>query len=320
MRQAGRYMKEYRELRARHSFLEMCRDPGLAAEVTVQAATTLGVDAAILFSDILLILTTMGLKLDYVKGEGPCLEPALRSLEDFRRLSDPVPEALDYVYQAVRLARAALPPQVPLIGFAGAPFTLASYMVEGGSSREFAHTKALMYRHPEQWHQLLERLARGTADYLCRQIEAGCQAVQLFDSWVGCLAPDEYREFVLPHSRTIFASLPPGVPSIHFGRGTGLLLEAMLEAGGSVMGIDFTTPLDDARRRLGPVAVQGNLDPAVLLAERPYIRRRADRVLEQAGWSPGHIFNLGHGVLPMTPVDNVKYLVDVVHELSRGLH
>ena len=317
MRQAGRYMKEYREVRAKTSFLELCKNPELAAEVTVHAAGRIGADAAILFSDLLPILEPMGLGLEYTRGDGPVIHRPVRDRADVDRLSEVAPEeSLAFVFEAVRLCRAELPSHVPLIGFAGAPFTLASYAIEGGGSKSYAHTKGLMHRDPGAWRALMEKLVRALTKHLNGQIAAGAQAVQLFDSWVGCLSPSDYREFVLPHSRALIRGLTPGTPVIHFGTGTGLFLEDMKEAGGDVIGVDFRTELDEAWARLGDVAVQGNLDPVVLLADLPYIRKRVARVLEQAGGRSGHIFNLGHGILPETPVDNVIALVDMVHEMS----
>ncbi|MBI3128628.1 MAG: uroporphyrinogen decarboxylase [Candidatus Tectomicrobia bacterium] len=318
MRQAGRYMKEYRDLRERVPFKDLCRDPALAAEVTVTAARAIGADAAILFSDILLILEPMGMELEYSKGNGPVLANPVREGRDAERLREAEPGCLPFVFEAVRQIRSALPAGMPLIGFSGAPFTLASYMIEGGGSREFTLTKGFMYRDPGAWRSLMERLVRALVPYLNGQIEAGAQAVQIFDSWVGALGPADYREFVLPHTRALIEGLRPGVPVIHFGTGTASLLEAMREAGGDVIGLDFRVELGEAWMRLGEVAVQGNLDPAVLLGDRDLIRRRAEAILRQAGGRPGHIFNLGHGVLPSTPVDNVRFLVDLVHTWERG--
>lgn len=317
MRQAGRYMREYREIRAKTPFLELCKNPGLAAEVTVGAARRIGADAAIIFSDILLILEPLGLGLEYTKGDGPVIHRTVRGGADVDRLSDVNPEdSLAYVFEVVRRCRAELPPRIPLIGFAGAPFTLASYMIEGGGSRSYIHTKGLMYRESGAWHALMEKLVRALTLYLNGQIAAGTQAVQLFDSWVGCLSPADYREFVLPHTRSLIRGLTPGAPVIHFGTGTGMLLKSMKEAGGDVIGLDFRVGLDSAWETLGEVAVQGNLDPVVLLADLPYIRKRVRRILEQAGGREGHIFNLGHGILPDTPEDHVIALVEMVHELS----
>lgn len=318
MRQAGRYMKEYRELRARVPFLELCKSPDLVAEVTVGAAEKLGVDAAILFADLLLIVEPLGFELEYEKGEGPQVRPAIRAAADVDRLREVEPGALDYVFEGIRRTRSALKAELPLVGFAAAPFTLASYLIEGGGSRSYTRTKAFMYSDPGAWRALMQRLARSLAAYARGQIEAGVQAVQIFDTWVGCLGPADYREFALPWSRALCEALPRDVPVIHFGTGTGMLLEAMREAGGSVMGLDFHVELDDAWRRVGyDVAVQGNLDPSVLFADRGVIRARAERVLRQAGGRPGHVFNLGHGILPETPYENVVALVDAVHEAGR---
>ena len=317
MRQAGRYMESYRQVRARVSFLDLCKTPDLAAEVTVDAVERLDVDAAIIFADILLILEPMGMQLEFSVGDGPVLHNPLQTAADVERLREvDAAESLSFVIQAVHAARAALPPDLPLIGFAGAPFTLASYMIEGGSSRQYTRTKQFMYTQPQAWHALMALLARSVARYLNAQTAAGAQAVQLFDSWVGNLSPADYRAFVLPHSRHVIANVAPGVPVLHFGTGTNALLELMREAGGDVIGVDFRVELDDAWRRLGDVGIQGNLDPAVLVAERPYIRQRVREILRQAAGRAGHVFNLGHGILPTTPVDNVRALVDDVHELS----
>ena len=317
MRQAGRYMESYRQLRAQVSFLDLCKTPDLAAEVTVDTVERLGVDAAIIFADILLILEPMGMQLEFSAGDGPVLHNPLQTAADVERLQEvDAAESLHFVMQAVRTARAALPPYLPLIGFTGAPFTLASYMIEGGSSRQYTRTKQFMYTQPQAWHALMGLLSRNVARYLNAQVAAGAQVVQVFDSWVGNLSPADYRAFVLPHSRDVIANVTPGVPVIHYGTGTSALLELMREAGGDVIGVDFRVELDDAWRRLGDVGIQGNLDPAVLFAERPYIRQRVREILRQAAGRAGHIFNLGHGVLPTTPVDNVRALVDDVHDLS----
>jgi uroporphyrinogen decarboxylase len=321
MRQAGRYMKEYRELRSRVGFLELCRTPELVAEVTVTAAERIGADAAILFADILLIVEPLGLSLAFNQGEGPSIEPPVRRAADVDRLREVDHQALAYVYDAVRATRAALDPRTPLIGFAGAPFTIASYMIEGGASRNFEETKQFMYRDPGAWHALMGRIARGLIGYLNGQIEAGAQAIQLFDSWVGCLSPADYREFVLPHSRAVIQGVQPGMPVIHFGTGTATLLTDMRTAGGDVIGLDWRVELDDGWKLLGPdVGVQGNLDPVVLLADRSTLRERARRILAQAAGRPGHVFNLGHGILPQTPVENAIALIDAVHELSERGH
>jgi len=315
MRQAGRYLPEYRAVRERTGFLELCRSPDGAAEVTVTAAERLGVDAAIIFADILLVLDPMGVGLEFTRGDGPVVRRPVRDGADVDRLPEVDVGELGYVADAIRLARAAL--RVPLIGFAGAPFTLASYLVEGAGSRTYARTRAFMFEDPGAWRALMERLARTVAGYLNAQIDAGADAVQLFDSWVGCLAPADYRAHVLPHVRAVVEALRPGTPVIHFGTDTAGLLEAMRAAGGDVIGLDWRVDLDAAWARIGhDVAVQGNLDPAALLAPIPDIRARAAAILGQAARRPGHVFNLGHGVLPQTPVDHVRALVDAVHELS----
>jgi uroporphyrinogen decarboxylase len=319
MRQAGRYMPEYRRVREQHSFLDMCMRPEVAAEVTVTAVERLGVDAAIVFADILLPLVPMRVGLHYEKGDGPMLERPLRSAADLERIPPVVPvESLGFVGDAIRLVRKALGERMPIIGFAGAPFTLASYLIEGGASRQYQATKTLMYTQPETWHRMMEMLARVTADYLKLQVEAGADLVQIFDSWVGSLGPDDYRRFVLPHTRSVIEAVRHVVPVIHFGTVTGNLLELMREAGGDVIGLDWRVDLAEAWERLGPgVAVQGNLDPIALFADIPEIRRRVRTILDQASGRPGHIFNLGHGILPETPVDHVIALVDMVHEMSR---
>jgi len=318
MRQAGRYMQQYRDVRAGTGFLELCKTPSLAAEVTVTAAEYLGVDAAIIFADILLIVEPLGLHLEFGKGEGPIIHNPVRAGNDvmrLRELEDVGP--LEFVMQAVRETRRSLKSNIPLIGFAGAPFTLASYIVEGGASKNYIQTKALMYNDRAAWDGMMSLIARAVVKYLNAQIDAGAQAVQLFDSWVGTLSPDDYRAFVLPHTRSVIAGIKPGVPVIHFGTGTSSLLEGMREAGGDVIGIDWRVRLDDAWRRLGyEVGVMGNLDPVTLFANRDHLGSQIKTILGQAGNRPGHIFNLGHGILPETPVENVLALVEMVHELS----
>jgi uroporphyrinogen decarboxylase len=319
MRQAGRYMPEYRRVRQQHSFLEMCQRPDLATEVTVTAVERLGVDAAIIFADILLPLVPMNVGLHYETGDGPVIDRPLRSAGDLDRIPPVVAmESLGFVAESIRLVRGALADRIPLIGFAGAPFTLASYLIEGGSSRQYQATKTLMYTQPATWHRMMEMIARVTADYLNMQVDAGADVVQLFDSWVGSLSPDDYRRFVLPHTRKVIAAVRASVPVIHFGTVTGNLLELMREAGGDVIGLDWRVDLAEAWTRLGEgVAVQGNLDPIALFAAVPEIRRRARSILDSVDGRPGHIFNLGHGILPETPVDHVIALVDAVHEMSR---
>jgi uroporphyrinogen decarboxylase len=318
MRQAGRYMAEYRAIRARHGFLELCKNPDAAAEVTLQPVDRLGVDAAILFADILLIVEPLGVGLEFGKGEGPIIHRPIRGAADVARLGPvDVESAVGFVFETVSRVKKALAGRVPLIGFAGAPFTVASYVVEGGASRDYLHVKRLMYGTPEAWSRLMEVLVEATARYLNGQIAAGADAVQVFDSWVGALAPEDYRAFVLPHMKALFAKLTPGVPAIHFGTGTAGLLPLLREAGGDVIGVDWRIDLATAWDTIGhDVAVQGNLDPAVLLAAPAYMRKRAKAVLDAAGGRPGHIFNLGHGVHKETPVEHVKALVEVVHELS----
>jgi uroporphyrinogen decarboxylase len=317
MRQAGRYMREYREVRDRVSFLELCKTPDLAAEVTITAVERLGVDAAIIFADILLIIEPMGIHLEFAKGEGPVIHNPVRDKSDVARLTEVESvESLGYVMEAIRLTRRALRPNIPLIGFGGAPFTLASYMIEGGGSRNYINTKKLMYTDAGAWHAMMSLISRGLVKYLNAQVEAGAQVVQLFDSWVGCLSVDDYREYVLPHTRSVIENVKPGTPVIHFGTGTAALLELMREAGGDVIGLDWRVDLGEAWARLGEVAVQGNFDSVALFSNQDIIRAQAKRILDRAGGRPGHIFNLGHGILPETPVDNVIALVEAVHDLS----
>jgi uroporphyrinogen decarboxylase len=315
MRQAGRYMPEYQALRERHSLLELCRTPDLAVEVTLQPIQAFGFDAAILFSDLLIPLDPLGLPFDFQSGEGPVVEKPIRSRVDVDALRRFEPrEELGMVLEAIRLLRREL--RVPLIGFAGAPFTLATYAIEGGSSKNLALTKELMYGDPDTWHRLAGLLADVVADYLRAQVEAGVQAVQVFDSWIGALDEADYREFVFPHVRRIFQALADlDVPQIHFGTATGHLLAVQREAGGTVIGVDWRTPLDEGWERAGTdVAIQGNLDPTVLFAPRERLLARVDDVLRRAGGRPGHIFNLGHGILPGTPVESVRAVVEHVHE------
>ncbi|MGB8980453.1 MAG: uroporphyrinogen decarboxylase [Anaerolineales bacterium] len=318
MRQAGRYMPEYRAIREKYSLIEICHHPELAAEVTLQPVRALGVDAAILFADILLPAIPLGVGLEFAKGEGPVLHNPVRTMEDVSRLRPVDPETdLGYVMDAIRILRGTLT-QVPLIGFCGAPFTVASYLIEGGSTREFLKTKSMMYAAPDVWHALMEKLSGVLADYLVAQIRAGAQAVQVFDSWVGALNPQDYEKFVLPYSQRILGSAKAaGVPVIHFGTNTTTLLSLMKRAGGDVIGLDWRIPLDDGWSLLGEdVAVQGNLDPAVLFAPLPEIKSRVHDILRRANGRPGHIFNLGHGILQHTPVKSVKAVVEMVHEFS----
>lgn len=319
MRQAGRYLPEYRAVRERHTLLEICARPELAAEVTLQPVRRLGVDAAILFADILLPLVPMGLDLAFVSGEGPVIRNPVRSAADVTRLAPvDVGDALASIFETVRLVRGELADHIPLIGFAGAPFTVACYAIEGGSSRHFVAAKRMMYESPGTWNELMRRLVAVLGDYLEAQVDAGAQALQLFDSWAGALSPDDYRRSVLPFSRQLLERLRPlGVPLIHFGVETGSLLELMRDAGADVVGVDWRVPLDEARERVGAGhAVQGNLDPVALFAPLPELEARVRDVLRRAGDGMGHIFNLGHGVLPGTPVDHVRAVVDLVHELT----
>lgn len=318
MRQAGRYQKEFRELRSRVGLLELCKNPELASEVTVMAVEQLNVDAAIIFADILLPIDAWGAGLDYVKGEGPVIRRPLRSRADLAKLV-PVKaaDALSYVLKAIELTCRALKPGVPLIGFCGAPFTLASYLIEGGSSRNYELTKGLMYGQTDVWHELMSFIVDFSIDYLNAQIAAGAEAVQVFDSWIGCLSPEDYRHYILPHSQRLIAGVKQGTPVIHFGTGTTGLLELMKEAGGNVIGVDWRVRIDEAWQRIGhDSAIQGNLDPVILLSDKGLVRKNALRILEEAQGRPGHIFNLGHGVLPPTNIDHARYLVELVHETS----
>ena len=315
MRQAGRYMQEYRAIREKTTFLELCKNPKLCSEIMVVTVQKLGVDAAIIFSDLLPILEPMGLDLEYAKGEGPVIHNPVRNTEDVNRVLElESVDALDFVMETVRQTRNDLPADIPLIGFAGAPFTLASYAIEGGASRNYLHTKTLMYRDEGAWKALMQRLVRAITRYLNAQIAAGAQCVQLFDSWAGCLGVDDYRRYIQPHLSEVIAGLTPGVPVINFATGNPALLPCLREAGGDVIGVDWRIPLDSAWEMVGhDCAVQGNLDPLVLMATRETVISRARQILGMAAGRPGHIFNLGHGILPQTPVDNVIALVEAVH-------
>lgn len=318
MRQAGRYMAEYRQLREKYSILELIKTPELACEVTMQPIKAFDLDAAIIFADILPPLEGMGLELDFVKGEGPAIYNPVCSAADVERLRVPPPEeALWFTLEAIKLARAELAPRgLPLIGFNGAPFTLAAYAVEGGGSKNHQKVKSLMMSDPKAWHLLMEKLSELVGNYLLAQAKAGAQVLQVFDSWVGQLAPQDYRQHVMPYSRrAIEIARAGGVPIIHFGTDTNGMLELMRDAGGDVIGVDWRIDLDAAWARLGDgVGIQGNLDPIALFAPWDELQARATTVLQQAGGRPGFIFNLGHGILPNTAVDNVKRLVDFVHE------
>jgi uroporphyrinogen decarboxylase len=322
MRQAGRYMAEYRALRQKYSLLDICRQPDLATEVTMQPVNKIDVDAAILFSDLLLPLEFMGLPFDFIKGEGPQIEKPIDTVADIDRLRRFEPrEALAHVLTAIVQIQRELDGRVPLIGFAGAPFTLASYAIEGGHSNNFAKTKSLMYGHPDAWHRLCEMLADVVGDYLVAQIEAGVNAVQVFDSWVGTLNKADYREFALPHTRRIFDRVGQRVPTIHFGTGTATILDDIRDAGGDVIGADWRIAIDEAWDRIGDDrAIQGNLDPTLLLGPTARMFHQTDEILQRVGDRPGHIFNLGHGILPSTPVEHVQMLAQYVHSASRRLN
>jgi uroporphyrinogen decarboxylase len=319
MRQAGRYLAEYRALRQRYSLLTLCKTPELAAQVTLQPIQRLPVDAAIIFTDLLIPVEPMGLKLVFAEHEGPIIENPLRGVSEIEALRAVDPEAdLPFTLEALRIVCRELGGKVPLIGFAGAPFTLASYLIEGGGSRHYLQTKMLMYHRSQAWHMLLDKLAQMTTAFLRAQIKAGAQAVQVFDSWVGCLCPEDYRTYVLPHTRRVIEGLrDTGTPVIHFGTGTATLLGGMRAAGGDVIGVDWRIPIDEAWHQIGDdVGIQGNLDPVALFAPLVEIERRVDDILRRAGSRPGHIFNLGHGILPETPVDHVVAVAEMVHARS----
>jgi uroporphyrinogen decarboxylase len=318
MRQAGRYMPEYRAIRAKQTMLEAIGDPATAAEITMQPVDALGVDAAIIFSDILPPLIGMGLSLDFVAGAGPHIANPIRTTRDVDMLgTPPASETLRGTLDAITLVKRQLAPRgIPLIGFAGAPFTLACYAIEGGGSKNYELAKTFMYREPAAWRRLMRRLVTVLSDYLIAQARAGADVLQVFDSWAGALSPHDYARYVAPHNTALFKAIAAaGVPVINFGTGTGAMLEQVAACGGDVIGLDWRTPLDVARTRLGAgTPVMGNLDPITLLAPWRELRAQIDDVLARAGSAPGHIFNLGHGILPSTPVDNVKRLVDYVHE------
>ncbi len=318
MRQAGRYQPEYRALRQRYGFVEMCKNSDVAAEVTLLPVTQLGVDAAIIFADILLILEPLGIGFHFTKDDGPKIEKPVRTSADVDKVAAHVDSeaSLGYVLDAIRKTRSGLPANVPLIGFSGAPFTLASYVIEGGGSRDYMHTKAMMFGDPGAWNTLMEKLTLAIAGYLNAQVKAGAQAVQVFDSWIGALGPSDYAQYVQPHMKKLFSLLDPSAPVIHFGTGNPALYPLMKAAGGDVIGIDFRCELGSTWDALGDVALMGNLDPYSLLAPRAELQKRAQRVLDAARKRPGHIFNLGHGLFPEASVDQVRALVDYVHEAS----
>jgi len=318
MRQAGRYMAEYRAVRKRHSLIEICKTPALAAEVTITAAEALGVDASIIFADLLLPLEVMGLDFHFEAGEGPVIEKPIRDAEGVKALRSDRSSELSYVAESVRLVVRHFGEKLPVIGFCGAPFTLASYMIEGGGSRHYIETKKLMYRDPEAWDELMAKLVTVLAEYASEQVRQGADAVQVFDSWVGCLAVEDYRRYVLPRTRDLVQRLKKtGAPIIYFGTDSATLLASMQETGADVIGLDWRIPLDVGWKTLSfQGAVQGNLDPVTLFADVKELRTRALDILERAAGRPGHIFNLGHGILPETPVENVKALAQIVHEHS----
>lgn len=318
MRQAGRYLPEYMAVRSKVTFMELCKSPELAAEVTLTAQRVLDVDAAILFADLLPILEPMGLDLEYAQGEGPVIHNPVRTAAEVDRVHEvPDMKALQFVFDTVKLVRRDLPADIPLIGFAGAPFTLASYIIEGAGSKNYVATKSLMYTDRGAWNALLEKLSRSLIRYLKEQIDAGCQVVQLFDSWAGCLSPHDYREYVLPHTRKIISSLPPDIPVINFLTGNPALLPLCREAGGDVIGLDWRVDFAEGWKLVGADrGVQGNLDPVVLLADLGTIQKRTKEILAAAGGRPGHIFNLGHGVMPNINPAHVKALVKMVHEFG----
>jgi uroporphyrinogen decarboxylase len=318
MRQAGRYMAEYRAVRKEHSLLEICKKPALAAEVTITAAEILGVDAAIIFADLLLPLEVMGLPFHFSAGEGPVIEKPVRTREDIANLRTDRAAELGYVSEAVALVAKHFADRVPVIGFCGAPFTLASYMIEGGGSRNYVHAKKMMYNHPKDWDALMSKLVAVTSAYSAEQVRAGADVIQIFDSWVGCLSVEDYRRYVLPHVTGMVKQLQKtGVPVIYFGTDSATLLPAMKETGADVIGLDWRIPLDEGWERLKhKSAVQGNLDPVLLFAGWKELKSRAEDILGLAAGRAGHIFNLGHGILPETPVDNVKNLARLVQEYS----
>jgi uroporphyrinogen decarboxylase len=318
MRQAGRYLPEYMAVRSKVTFLELCQTPELAAEVTLTAQSVLGVDAAILFADLLPILQPMGFDLEYQKGEGPVIHNPITSAAEVDRVKAVGNiDDLGYVFEAVKLIRKQLPANIPLIGFAGAPFTLASYAIEGGGSKNYVRTKSLMYNDEPAWKSLMERLCSSLIAYLNAQIAAGCQVVQIFDSWAGCLSPGDYSRYVLPYLKQMIDGITPGTPVINFLTGNPCLLPIQKRAGGDVIGLDWRIDLKEGWQIVGhDRAVQGNLDPVSLYADLPILEQRVQEVLDQAEYRPGHIFNLGHGVMPDMNADHVKALVQMVHELG----
>lgn len=318
MRQAGRYMPEYRAVRKEYSLLEICKKPALAAEVTITAAEILGVDAAIIFADLLLPFEVMGLPFHFSAGEGPVIEKPVRAKKDIAALRTDRAAELGYVSEAVKLVAKHFSGRIPVIGFCGGPFTLASYMIEGGGSRNYVHAKKMMYNSPDEWDLLMNKLVTVTTAYAAEQVRAGADAIQIFDSWVGCLSVEDYRRYVLPHVTGMVKRLQKsGVPIIYFGTDSATLLPAIRETGADVIGLDWRIPIDEGWSRLKHgCAVQGNLDPVLLFADWKELKARAQDILRRAGGRAGHIFNLGHGILPETPVENVKNLAKFVQEYS----
>ncbi len=318
MRQAGRYMKQYREIRAKHSILEICKRPDLAAQVTLQPVEMLDVDAAIIFADLLLPVEPMGLKLSFVAGEGPLIENPVRTSHDVDSLSISNTDELGYVGESIQMVSRALAGKTPVIGFVGAPFTMASYMVEGGSSRHFLNVKKLMYNDETLWRRLMGKLVDVLGPFAILQVAAGARAIQVFDSWVGALGADDYVRYVAPYSRALIERIrSTGVPVIHFGTGAGGFFRELHAAGGDVMGVDWRLNIDQAWMDISyRSAIQGNLDPAALFAPLPELKAKVHELLKRTGTRPGHIFNLGHGILPETPVENVKALVQMVREFK----
>jgi uroporphyrinogen decarboxylase len=318
MRQAGRYMKQYREIRAKHSILEICRRPDLAAQVTLQPVEMLDVDAAIIFADLLLPVEPMGLKLSFVAGEGPLIENPVRTSHDVDSLSISNTDELGYVGESIQMVSRALAGKTPVIGFVGAPFTMASYMVEGGASRHFLNVKKLMYNDETLWRRLMGKLVDVLGPFAILQVAAGARAIQVFDSWVGALGADDYVRYVAPYSRALIERIrSTGVPVIHFGTGAGGFFRELHAAGGDVMGVDWRLNIDQAWMDISyRSAIQGNLDPAALFAPLPELKAKVHELLKRTGTRPGHIFNLGHGILPETPVENVKAVVQMVREFK----
>jgi len=319
MRQAGRSLPEYREIRSKHTFLEMCKTPEVAAEITIQPVRRFEIDAAIIFADILLPLEPMGIELEFAKDEGPMIHNPVRTITDVDKLRTiDAAKQIEYLMQAIKLVLKELNGKVPLIGFSGAPFTLASYIIEGGGSKNYEHAKAMMFTEPKAWHKLMQHLTGVVSNYLNAQIDAGVQVVQLFDSWVGVLGPSDYLEFVFPHQKKVIAEIKKTVPLIHFAHGATHLLEMVAEAGGDVIGLDWRCNLNDAWKRIGhDKGVQGNLDPLTLFGTKEFIRKRTKEILNAAAGRNGHIMNLGHGILKQTPIENAAEFINTTHELSK---